>query len=64
MRRKRAEVITSGQDHQKLRKKWLEELAQGEKWPSKNSEFMGRAGKDKVREMREEIEGDQKKKRR
>lgn len=60
MRRKRAEVITSGQAHQKL-KKWLEELAQGEKWPSKNSEFMGRAGKDKVREMREEIEGDQKK---
>lgn len=30
---------------------------EGEKLPSKNSEFMGKAGKDKVGEMREEIEG-------
>lgn len=34
---------------------------EGEKLPSKNSEFMGRAGKDMVREMRTEIEGKKKK---
>ena len=34
-----------------------EEEEEGEKLLSKNSEFMGRTGKDKVREMRKEIEG-------
>lgn len=34
-------------------KRWEE----GEKLLSKNSEFMGRAGKDKVGEIRKEIEG-------
>lgn len=61
VRRKKAAVIKSRRAARRSRKEWLrmerQEQEEGEKLPSKNSEFMGRAGRDKVGEMREEIEG-------
>lgn len=61
MRRKKAAVIKSRRPARRSRKEWLRmegrQEEEGEKLPSKNSEFMGRAGRDKVGEMREEIEG-------
>lgn len=47
------DYVKTGQ--QKVVREWMERKE--EKLPSKNSEFMGAAGRDEVGEMREEIEG-------
>lgn len=52
------DYVKTGQ--QKVEGEWMERRKEGEeeKLPSKNSEFMGAAGRDEEGEMREEIEGE------
>lgn len=51
------DYVKTGQQKVVRERMERKEEGEGEKLPSKNSEFMGAAGRDEVGEMREEIEG-------